>query len=396
MCEVGFLGSQLDQWSSMKNEFIYVDQKLDVFKGLYDQYLDKELDDFNIQTENRNYILSLFEEYKELKREIEEEIYSSQTDERRNSAKIHKLNLEKTEALTQEIIKSEADLKKLEEDYSLTKQQNGFKKSIQEEESKNKILSIRLEKVMDNYRTFAKIDRNQSNLISHLIQSNEHNSTDTILLTKYYFHEILNGIQITNRMPYENRDMFEQLNAERPWYDIIFKNLPDSILDFDSNLDMYPDVLKQNLSYLCNSTIEFYKSIFRKRKTSVCALSKKIDNCVFLNSLDDYKLIHNNKMQLICMQYTEQEINDAMKQFAVEWVKGSRIINILLNSSSSKMATILLPQFYPLTGSNHIKLLKLYSYEDKDIQNFKIEETFATLTEWISVFTEMFNKNQIV
>ena len=66
-------------------------------------------------------------------------------------------------------------------------------------------------------------------------------------------------------MPYENRDMFEQLNAERPWYDIIFKNLPDSILDFDSNLDMYPDVLKQNLSYLCNSTIEFYKSIFRVR-----------------------------------------------------------------------------------------------------------------------------------
>lgn len=396
MSEIGLLENHLDHWNSIKNEFIYVDQKMDVTKGLYDQYLDKELDDYNIQNENKNYLLNLFEEYKELKRQIEETIYSPQTDEESICVKTHALNLGETEMLTQKITNSEEELKKLEEDYTKVQKLNETKKRMKEEECNNKVLSIQLDKVMNNYKVFAKIDLSQSNLINSLIHSNDNNSTENILLNKYYAHEILTGIQITDRMPYENREMFEQLNTDRPWFDILFKNLPDSILDFDANLEIYPDHLKQNLSHLSNSMVEFFKSIFRKRKTSSCALSKKINNCVFLNNLDDFKLINNNFIELVCMAYTEQEISEAMKQFAVEWVKGSRIINILINSSSSKMATILLPQFYPFTGTNHITLIKLYSYEDKDIQNFKVEERLASLTEWISVFTEMFNKNQIV
>ena len=76
-------------------------------------------------------------------------------------------------------------------------------------------------------------------------------------------HEILTGIQTTERLPFENRDMFEQFNTEKPWYDILFTQLPDECLDFDTNLENYPAQLKNNLLHLSNPLVEFYKSIFR-------------------------------------------------------------------------------------------------------------------------------------
>jgi hypothetical protein len=36
----------------------------------------------------------------------------------------------------------------------------------------------------------------------------------------------------------------------------------------------------------------------------------------------------------------------------------------------------MLPKFYPLTGTRQIKLIKLYGYEDKDIQNFRVRTAF--------------------
>lgn len=79
-----------------------------------------------------------------------------------------------------------------------------------------------------------------------------------------------------------------------------------------------------------------------------------------------------------------------ISRFAVEWVKGSRVVNVLINSSSSKMATLLLPQFYPLTGTNHIKLIKLYGYEDKAIENFRVSIMFYELTHSLQIFRVFF------
>ena len=186
---------------------------------------------------------------------------------------------------------------------------------MKEEELRNKTVSIQSENIMNKYKMFAKIDLSQTQLINSLIQSNDRNSTDSVLLNKYYAHEILTGIQILERLPYENRDMFEQLNSEKPWYDILFNTLPDSCLDFDSNSENFPEQLKKNMSQLSNSLVEFYKSIFRKRKTSAkCALSIKTNNCVFLNNLDDYRLIISNYIPLMCLAMTQQEISSVMKQ----------------------------------------------------------------------------------
>lgn len=395
MTEVDVLPNYLENWSAIKNDFIYVDQKMDVTKGLYDQYLDPKLEDYNIHKENKNYVMTLFDEYKELKKQIEEAIYSPQDDEELICLNTQKLYIEEKEALTKHIIRAEAELNKLGEKSAQIKKLKENQRCLKEEEYKNKVISIQTENVMEKYKMFAKINLNQTQLINSLIQSNDRNSTDTVLLNKYYTHEILTGIQIIERLPYENREMFEQLNAEKPWYDIVFNTLPDSCMDFDSNSENYPEQLKKNMSHLSNSCVEFYKSIFRKRKTATCELSKKTNNCVFLNNLDDYRLMIANYIPVMCMAMTQQEIDSVMKQFAVEWVKGSRVVNVLINSSSSKMATLLLPQFYPLTGTNHIKLIKLYGYEDKAIENFRIAENLGSLCEWVTVFTEMYNTNQI-
>ena len=59
--------------------------------------------------------MSLFDEYKELKKQIEEAIYSPQDDEQLIFTNIQELHKEKTELFTKRIIKAEAELKELEE-----------------------------------------------------------------------------------------------------------------------------------------------------------------------------------------------------------------------------------------------------------------------------------------
>ncbi len=52
----------------IQNDFVYVSQKMDVTKGLYDQYLDPKLEEYNIHKENKNcnFTLSLFHTLKHL------------------------------------------------------------------------------------------------------------------------------------------------------------------------------------------------------------------------------------------------------------------------------------------------------------------------------------------
>lgn len=383
---------QLDQWNSIKNDYICIEEKMNVTKDLYDLYLDQGSEQDKIQNENKQYILSLLDEYKELKKQI-----SSPLTDEATGIKALDLNSEETEQYSGKCIESEKELQELEQKNESIKNLKEIHKKFTKQADKDNLLAIQTKSRMNKYKMFAKVDLNQAQLINSKIHSSDSIQSDHILLNKYYIHELLTGIEIIERMPFENREMFEQMNgAEKPWFDILFTNLSDDCLDFDANLEKYPVQLKNNLSQLSNSLVEFYKSIFRKRKTTKCTISMKINNCVFLNNLDDFKIFSNNSLPLICMSLTEQEVETAMKQFAIEWVKGSLVINILINSSSSKMATIVLPKFYPLTGTNQIKLIRLTRHEDKDIQKFSIAENSGTLYEWIGVFTEMYNSNSIV
>ncbi len=135
---------------------------------------------------------------------------------------------------------------------------------LKELQLKNKGIELQTENLMSKYKFFAKIDLNQSSLINSLLNSNDDNvSLDNILLNKYYIHEILTGIKIVDRLPYENREMFEQSNTQKPWFDILLSNLPDECLDLEQNLENYSPNLKQNLNHLTPSFLDFYKSIFR-------------------------------------------------------------------------------------------------------------------------------------
>ena len=134
------------------------------------------------------------------------------------------------------------------------------------ETSRNKKITFECENIVENYKMLAKVDLNQSHLINSLSHSTYDNSFDSrILLNKYHAYEILTGINVINRLPFENREMFEQLNETQPWYDILFTNLPDDCLDFDSNMSTYSTGLKKSLETLSSQMIEFYKSIFRVR-----------------------------------------------------------------------------------------------------------------------------------
>ncbi len=192
----------------------------------------------------------------------------------------HKMNLDEVEHYNRLLKESEKELKDLEEKFEKIKMCQENQRKLNDEEIRSKRLSMQTENIMNKYKMFAKVDINQTQLINSLMQSNENNRSASILLNKYYIHELLTGIRICERMPFENRDMFELLNGEKPWYDIQFTNLQDDCLDLDSNLENYPAQLKQNLMQLSNSLIEFYKSIFRV--ISSLFKFKKIYFCKFM------------------------------------------------------------------------------------------------------------------
>lgn len=48
------------------------------------------------------------------------------------------------------------------------------------------------------------------------------------------------------------------------------------------------------------------------------------------------------------------------------------MLQILINSKSSKIATIFLPKHYPLCDQSLIKLISLSEYDNNDIKNFKV------------------------
>lgn len=397
MSELELSTSYINQWNEIKHDSVFIEEKLDVTNGIFNQYLVSSNEEFITQNQNRENLLKLVEEYKELKKKIQEDIESSQNDNENMKSKNKSLKEQETELLTQRIRNSDEEYRKFEQKISNNIKAKDSTLKFKTETSRNKKITFECENIVENYKMLAKVDLNQSHLINSLSHSTYDNSFDSrILLNKYHAYEILTGINVINRLPFENREMFEQLNETQPWYDILFTNLPDDCLDFDSNMSTYSTGLKKSLETLSSQMIEFYKSIFRKRKIATCELSKKINNSVFMNNLEDFSIIQSNKLSLICMAITEQEINYSMKEFAIEWVKGSRVLNILINSSSSKMATIILPQFYPLSGTNKIKLIKLNGYEDYEVKKFRIEENFDSLTAWITMFTEMYNTNTIV
>ncbi len=68
-----------------------------------------------------------------------------------------------------------------------------------------------------------------------------------------------------------------------------------------------------------------------------------------------------------------------MFRFAVDWIVGSEVVNILLNSKASKMATITLPKYYPFSGTSRIKLINLTGYEDTVVKQFTVKFLFYSL-----------------
>ena len=54
-----------------------------------------------------------------------------------------------------------------------------------------------------------------------------------------------------------------------------------------------------------------YFNFFQKRKQQRGFDSRKSGNCVFLSNLNDYQVIYDNYIDIICFLLTKQEIEDA-------------------------------------------------------------------------------------
>jgi hypothetical protein len=61
-----------------------------------------------------------------------------------------------------------------------------------------------------------------------------------------------------------------------------------------------------------------------------------------------------------------------IKRVPIDWIFGSQIVNILVDPKGSKMATIMLPKYYPLSGTSRIQIMKISGHEDSEVKKYQV------------------------
>ncbi|CAF0724731.1 unnamed protein product [Brachionus calyciflorus] len=266
-----------------------------------------------------------------------------------------------------------------------------------ENESRNQILKhqtheSQLNIIKNDYKLIDQIKRAETTLVNCIEKyCKVSNSSEEFYLIKYYIIELLYGVKIIDRSETKNSNF--EINFSN-WYEIAFTNLPDDVLDFELYSENNPLMSKNKKCILSNEILDKYRSIFKKRRKLSSKDQQK--GCVVLNDLDDFHIMIKNYLQLLCFIMSKKEIEEAKKQFAVDWIEGSQVLTILINSKSSKRATVVFPKHYPLCDQSLIKLISLSGYEDSAIKNFKIRKNVENLSEWILELTNLYNNNQII
>lgn len=287
-----------------------------------------------------------------------------------------------------------------------------------EQKRRNKTHEGQMNLLRNDYEILNEVEMTQLKMINSFTpQSDPKQSFESNLLKKHLLIELLLGIKIWDKSNKssgseagDHGDLIE-IDVTEPtprggqsWFEICFANLPDDCLFSEKNfehLNQWPG-LKKRMMDLSPSLLDSYRSIFKKRKQKMQnekskkeKASQQPGGCVIVDNVNDFQIIYGDYENLMCNILTKHEIEEAMRTFAIDWIEGSQIITILINSKSSKIATAFVPKYYPLCGTSMIKLISLTGYDDDVARKFKIDNELGSLSEWIAQFTEMYNNNKI-
>ncbi|RNA12304.1 hypothetical protein BpHYR1_005007 [Brachionus plicatilis] len=359
------------QLNSFSAEILQTKKDFNLFSSINDQ--DKS-EQFYQNLEELN---ESFNQMVLLKRDIDEAInLNEKYDEKINTAS--NIFTDKYQVYFENLIEENAEISKELENLKETMEK---KKNVNQSliESRSQLLKhqtheFQLNIIKNDQKIIDQIKRAEKVLVNCLEKYSKisENNEDYFLL-KYRIFELMLGIKVLE-MP---NDFGSQ------WFNIAFINLIDDVLDFEIYSENNPLTSKTKKSHLSQELLDKYRSIFKKRRKMNGNVFK---GCLVLNELEDFQIMSNCYLQLLCFIMSKQEIEDAKNQFAIDWIEGSQ---------SSKMATILLPKHYPLCDQSLIKLTSLSGYDDADIKNFKIKKKVFNLSEWIAELTNLYNKNQI-
>lgn len=376
-----------ENFDSIESNYWYCHEKIESILSSVQNTDEFSSSEFNEISQEIQFYQELNNEFNLVKKELDE-LNSEKLIQKENYLS-HAVTVlaEENKSITKEIIKNQeetAEVDKISNRCHLFQQ---VQKKHNEENKSKQLLHLNMEASSNELKLLNKININLNIMLNNIVRTSkeENNLVDDILLKKYSTIEILSGIKVTDCVA-EN---------SRSWYNLIFSNLPDECLEFEKN---------SNLAQLTPDMVDQYKAMFERRKSNPSNVandnSNKVNKCVTVNNINDYKVIAKNYINLYCSILTKQEIIQSMKKYLIAWVDGSQVLTYNIDGQSSKQASIVLPIYYPLCGTSYIKLTSLKGYnnleaDDPRIKNFNIRDNLNSLSEWIEHLTEMFHNKAI-
>lgn len=378
------------QSSALNKEILQIKKDINFYSSIIEDEKSQKLE------QKVSELTNLFEDLVILKRNLDEMIELNQKLSERNSltVKLDRDRLQQEHTLVlNENKRVRNELNELKECREKAKNVDHFLNESRNQFIKHQTHESQMNIMKNDYKVIDQIKQAEKTIVNSIEKySKLTNTTVELDLIQYFIIELLLSVKISERgVETKNNCNFDSNYSH--WYDIVFTNLPDDVLDFETNCENNPLLSKSKKTQLSKELLDKYRSIFKKRRK---ATAKNQKACIVLNETDDFQVMIKSYLQLLCHIMSKQEIEEAKKKFALDRMDGSQVLTILINSKSSKMATVVLPKLYPLCDPSLIKLISLSGYNNSDIINFKISKKVANLSEWISELTDLYNTNQIV
>jgi len=339
-----------------------------------------------------NYFTRFNQGFNEL---LENEILFESYDKKVGKHELWEIEKAQVEAEQRAYIEVDKEYQSFEDVIKKTVKLNEHIRELEQDKADYTETEEKLQLVENDTNELKKTHQTQMEMIKALQSDDEKRSNvqnDSELL-QIGIVETLLGLRIFDSTNESEQSGGQQSN-EFNRFDIMFLNLPDDCLNLESsNLPGNKPFLPQHIK-LSAGLIDKYRAIHKKRKMNQM-MAKNALNGLIVNNPSDFKAVYENFQTLLCSYLTKQEIEKAGKRFGLDWIEGSPVISIIIDTKATKMATIVLPKYYPLCGTSMIKLTSLTGYENSTIKNFRIDQNLGSLVEWIERFIDLYNTNQL-
>lgn len=371
MDPIANLHQSLSYFMSAKSTYNACEQKASFFHSLSPNGSTSDLK--NVLSANINQVKDLYKEFEDLYDGLEMLIEKANEVDRldaKNKSLIEKLSIE--------IEKDEKKLKNAETILEKVDKQNDFDSKYRQEFINNQTHESQMNILNNDCKIMDLFFKVETILFESMTNYTDKINSEDALIRKNTINAYCNGLSVVEDNSSDDKSS---------WFEIQFLNLPDDCVD-EQHYGSYPESLKQVLSQLSPAFTDKYRSIFKKRKTK----NNETKSSVVVNNLADFQILYDNFPLLWCNEMTKIEIHEASSKVPIDWIPGSKLVTIILDSKS-KMANIVLPTYYPLTGTSRIKLININGFESSEIKKFHPERNCGSLYEWIQCFIDLYNKH---